>query len=314
MGLVSDISAMAFPFRQALLWIALAGVFAAGQAVSPMPEFEVASVRPAQPPTPGQRFNFSGSTGGPGTRDPGTFTCHNCPLTLLVTQAYDQKRFQMVADRWMDDLRYDVTAKVPDGATKEQFRLMLQHFLAERFKLATHHESKEMDAYELVIGKNGPKFKESAAEPVNDAAAGPPPAPPPPGPLPKDKDGHVIVPAGATIFESVNGVPWAHMNASRETMDSFVARVSSFLRQPVFDATGLKGKYDFQLTWSPDLAGMGVPPPPPVGGEAPPPPLAPDGPTLFGAIQSQLGLKLESRKRQVDMLVLDHAQKVPTEN
>jgi uncharacterized protein (TIGR03435 family) len=305
---------MAISYKQFSLWIALAGGIAAGQAAGSTSEFEVASVRPSQPPTPGQRFNFSGSTGGPGTGDPVTYTCRNCPLTVLVTQAYDQKRFEMVADRWMDDLRYDVTAKVPAGATKEQFRIMLQHFLAERFKLATHHESKEMDAYELVIGKNGPRFKESPKESVDDPAAGPPAAPPPPGPLPKDKDGHPVVPPGATIFESVNGVPWAHMNASKETMDSFVARVSSFLRHPVFDATGLKGKYDFVLTWSPDLAGMGVPPPPPAGGEAPPAPLTPDGPTLFGAIQAQLGLKLESRKRQVDVLVLDHAEKVPTEN
>jgi uncharacterized protein (TIGR03435 family) len=232
----------------------------------------------------------------------------------LVTQAYDRKRFEVIADRWMDDTRYDVTAKVPAGATKDQFRLMLQRFLVDRFRLATHHESKEMSVYELVIGKDGPRFKESAKESVESPTVATP-EPPPPGPLPKDKDGHPVVPPGATIFETTNGVPWAHMNAKKETMDSFVARVSSFLRQPVFDATGLKGRYDFDLTWSPDLAGMGVPPPPPMAGvEAPSAPLAPDGPTLFGAIQSQLGLKLESRKRQVDVLVLDHAEKVPTEN
>jgi uncharacterized protein (TIGR03435 family) len=301
---------MAIAYKRAFFGTVIAGLAASGQAANPAPEFEVASVRPAPPPTPGRQFNFSGSTGGPGTRDLGTYNCRNCPLTVLVAQAYDRKGFEIIADRWMSDMRCDVTAKVPAGATKDQFRLMLQHLLAERFKLATHHESKEMDAYELVIGKNGPKLKES----VDDPAAGPPPEPPPPGPLPKDKDGHVIVPAGATIFETTNGVPWARMNASKETMESFVARVSSFLRQPVFDATGLKGTYDFVLTWSPDLVGMGVPPPPPGGGEAPSAPLAPDGPTLFGAIQSQLGLKLESRKRQVDVLVLDHAEKVPTEN
>jgi uncharacterized protein (TIGR03435 family) len=271
----------------------------------------VASVRPAEPVPAGQRFVFSGSTGGPGTRDPNTYTCRNCPLTELVVQGYGLKRFQIRAEDWMNTSRYDVNAKVPAGATKEQFRLMLQRLLAERFKLATHHESKEMDAYELVVAKNGPKFKES----VDDPAGGPVPEPPPPGPLPKDKDGHVIVPSGATIFEVTNGVPWARMNAAKETMDSFVARLASFLRQPVFDATGLKGKYDFILNWTPDPVAMGAPPPPPpVAGEAPPAPLASDGPTLFGAVQSQLGLKLESRKRQVDVLVLDHAEKVPTEN
>jgi uncharacterized protein (TIGR03435 family) len=305
---------MVVAYKHGFLGITLAVLIASAQSATP--EFEVASVRPAEPPTPGRQFNFSGSSGGPGTRDPGTYTCRNCPLTVLATQAYDRKRFELAADHWMEEARYDVTAKVPAGTTKEQFRLMLQRLLAERFKLTTHHESKEMDAFELVIGKNGPRLKESPKESVEDAAAaGPPPPPPPPGPLPKDKDGHPIVPAGATIFETTNGVPWAHLNAKKETMDSFVGRVSTFLRQPVFDATGLKGKYDFELTWSPDLAGMGVPPPPPGAASEPPPaPLAPDGPTLFGAIQSQLGLKLEARKRQVDVLVLDHAEKVPTAN
>jgi uncharacterized protein (TIGR03435 family) len=219
--------------QQPLLWIALVGLVASGQAVAPKPEFEVASVRPAEPPPAGQRFVFSGSTGGPGTRDPNRYTCRNCPLTELVVQAFGLRRFQIRAEDWMNTSRYDVTAKVPDGATKDQFKMMLQRLLAERFKLATHHESREMDAYELVIGKNGPKFKESAKESVEDrAAVGPTPEPPPPGPLPKDKDGHVIVPPGATIFETTNGVPWARMNASKETMDSFVARLASFSASP----------------------------------------------------------------------------------
>ncbi len=302
---------MVIAYERPLLWIALAALAASGQGVGPITEFEVASVRASEPFQPGPgRFQRWGSTGGPGTRDPETYSCRNCPLTMLVSQAYDRKGFEVRAEPWMDTSRYDITAKVPSGATKEQLRMMLQHLLAERFKLASHHASKEMDAYELVIGKNGPKFKES----VDDPAAGPAPEPPQPGPLPKDKDGHPIPPPGTTIFEATNGVPYARLNASKETMEAFAARLANYLHQPVFDATGLKGKYDFSLSWSPDMAAMGAPPPPTAAGEPPPQPLAPDGPTLFGAVQSQLGLKLEARKRQVDVLVVDHAEKVPTEN
>jgi uncharacterized protein (TIGR03435 family) len=291
--------------KHAFLGITLAALAVSAQSVGP--EFEVASVRPVDPPPAGQRFVMTRTTGGPGTKDPNNYSCKNCSLTIMVQQAYDLQRFQLRPQQWMDDLRFDVIAKVPEGATKDQFKLMLQRLLAERFKLAAHHEPKEMDAFELVIGKGGPKLKES----VDDAPVG---EVPPPGPLPKDKDGLTMVPPGATIFETTNGVPWARLNASKETMQSFVGRLANYLRTPVFDATGLKGKYDFMLTWSPDLVGMGVPPAPPTSAGEPPPPLAPDGPTLHAAVQSQLGLKLEPRKRQVDILMLDHAEKVPTEN
>jgi uncharacterized protein (TIGR03435 family) len=300
---------MANAFNKPLVAIAITvlAALAAGQNTTPAPEFEVASIRAAQPPQPGTRFGRAGPSGGPGSNDPTRYNCQNCPLSLLVSQAYDLKRFQLNAPAWMDTERYDVNAKVPDKATKEQLRLMIQRLLAERFKLVVHHEPKEMTSYELVVGKNGPKLKET------DPAA-PPPEPPTPGPLPKDKDGFAIAPPGAMVIEMTNGEPRATLNAVGETMAQLANRLSNQLNKPVFDRTGLTGKYDFLLRFSPDIPQMGAPPPGAGGGPPPPPPPPDIGPGFIAAVQSQLGLKLESKKGPVDVLVVDHMEKTPTEN
>ncbi len=194
----------------------------------------------------------------------------------------------------MDTLQFDVVAKVPPDATKDQFNRMLQRLLAERFKLALHHEPKELDTFDLVIAKGGPKLKES----VGDAPDIDPPAP---ELLVKDKDGRYPVRPGSIVFQSVNGGTVADLNAVRETMWSLAGRLAPYAGRPVFDATGLKGEYDFTLSWSPDPA---------TAAEA----AAPTGPSIQSALQTQLGLKLEPRKRKVDILILDHAEKTPTEN
>ncbi len=274
------------------------------------PEFEVATVRVAAPPAVGQLMR-SGTTGGPGTSDPGRFNCYSCPLSYAITLAYNVNRVQLDAPRWMDDQRYDIFAKVPESATKDQMRVMLQHLLADRFKLALRHESRDMQVLELRVGKDGAKMK--AADPNLVVA---PVAPPTPGSrVPINNDGTVKAPPGAMIFEMVNGSPRATLNAVGETMDSLTNRIASFTRKVVVNKTELTGKYDFILSWSPDLAAMGAPPPPPgPDGRVPEGALTPDGPTLESAIQSQLGLKVESRRGPVDVLVVDHAEKTPTEN
>jgi uncharacterized protein (TIGR03435 family) len=246
--------------------------------------------------------------GGPGTSDPGRFSCQNCSLRSLILAAYDVKEFQLVSPSAPE--RYDVEAKAPQGAGKEEFRLMLQNLLAERFHLKLHHQAQEMTIYTLVVGKGGSKLTPSQA-----SAQPPDPALPAIGPIPTGfKDGYPVPPPGfISTMVLANGA--YRMGASNAPMTKLVSMLSLLLARPVYDATSLGGRYDFQLSWSQDASANsaasrlmqdGTP--------IPADPETESGPTLFAAVQQQLGLRLDSRKGQVDVLVVDHAEKVPTEN
>ena len=148
---------------------------AAAQTPSAVPRFEVASIKPS-PPGDLDRM-FVGSRGGPGTEDPGLYVCENCGVSLLLKEAFDLKPFQFSAPDWMLATQFHVSAKIPDGATRQQFRLMLQDLLAERFKLTFHYDKREIQTFELVVAKNGSKMKEHEEQPpAPDEApqAGPP--------------------------------------------------------------------------------------------------------------------------------------------
>ena len=269
---------------------------------------------------------FMGMQGGPGNKDPELYRCNNCNIPMLIVAAYDIKHYQLTSPSWMDTVRFDISARVPAGATKEQFRLMLQNLLAERFKLTIHREQKDMQMYDLVVVKGGLKIKEAMEEP---AKAGDADDPLPPlggrggrGPN-LDKDGYPVIPKGCNGCIMVVGGGKARMHLEKETMQGFADMLSNQQGRPVTDATGLKGKYDFDVSFDMERMGpgrAGLPPPPGggvaagSGGDAP---LSADsdmGVPLAGAIQSQLGLRLESKKGQVEMIVVDHAEKVPTEN
>ncbi len=332
--------------------------------------FEVASVKLAEPPKPapgGKGFMIMmGTRGGPGTNDPGRWTCSNCTLKMLLAQGYDVKQYQLTAPGWMDSERYEISAKVPEGATKAQLGLMIQNLLEERFKVAVHRETKEMGGYELVVAKGGPKMaehveaapKEGADKDANDQPksdkeladaaksklegllagqaarstsfnistsgggggggghAGPD----------LDEKGYPKVQKGCKgCMMIINGK--ATMSADGETMEEFAAQLTNQVGKPVTDATGLKGKYDFALTFDPSSLGRGGPGGLGFGFGAPTPaPSSPSGSTpitgsepdggipITGAIQNQLGLKLEAKKVQVQMVVVDRAEKMPTEN
>jgi uncharacterized protein (TIGR03435 family) len=226
---------------------------------------------------------------------------------------------------------------------------MLQNLLAERFKLAIHRETKDLPLYSLVVAKNGPKLKESAEEPAPkdfDPDAPPPPLPSQPkiGP-----DGFPVLPPmpagrGGLMMMMMPGR--ARLTGQHQTMQDLINRLTNQLSRPVTDATGLTGKYDITLTYSTE--GMGGPmgllgPLPPAPGGGPgggamvpvPPPGggggAPGGATaagtagvfvpegeapqdIFAALQTQLGLKLESKKGPVELIVVDHVEKTPIEN
>jgi uncharacterized protein (TIGR03435 family) len=240
----------------------------AAQMPNGQPAFEVASIKPAPPPDFSKHVYF-GPRGGPGTDDPTLYTCENCNLSGLVSMAYGMPWYRILNQGSLGDRQYTITATVAPGTTEEQFHLMLQNLLVERFKLELHRDKKEMSMFQLVVLKGGPKFKESAAEPPKDVADQSPKMPPDSGRLPARK--------------------W--------TMERFAKWLEGRAEGPVTDATGLKGEYDFVLWWSFDALDN------------------PDaGPGMFTAIQSQLGLKLEPKKGLVDVLVIDHAEKVPTGN
>jgi uncharacterized protein (TIGR03435 family) len=301
-----------------MLFFALSAI-ALAQTPDSQVVFEVASIK-AAPPSNGQRM-FFGAKGGPGTQDPGRWSAENYTLLDLLTQAYDVNRYQVTGPDWLGSERFNITAKIPGGATKEQFRLMLQNLLIERFKLAVHRDKKETQVYELVVAKNGPKLKEAEPQPAD----APPPGRGPGGPprITFNSDGSPQFPPGRGSMMIMSG-RGARMRQSNESMADFAKMLQNQLGHPVTDATGLKGKYDFELAWSPGAGGMmgrgmmlPAPPPPPGGGAAPPgdaPAMEDSGPTLMSAIQDQLGLKLEPKKGSVEMIVIDHIEKIPTEN
>jgi uncharacterized protein (TIGR03435 family) len=299
------------------------------------PSFEVASVKPAQPPTPDAqgRMFMRGPRGGPGTKDPGRIDYPYMTLKSLLMTAYNVKNYQIAGPSWLDSERFDITATMPPDTSKEQFQVMLQNLLIERFKMSVHREKKELPMYSLVVAKAG-KLKETAAgSPSPDADA---PPPPPPGPPKIGSDGFPVFPAAMTgrpgIFTMM--MPGrARLTATAQTMQDLANRLSNQLNRPVIDDTGLTAKYDFILTYAPDPnEGPGRGGPGPGGGmmvavargPAPAGPgpgndnvFLPDGetpPPLFGAIQSQLGLKLDPKKGGVDIIVIDRIEKIPTEN
>jgi uncharacterized protein (TIGR03435 family) len=291
-----------------ILVAAVCGVSVYGQNAGAKTTFEVASVKPSPPPTPGTGMRVS-MRGGPGTNDPGRVTFENFSLSNLVTIAYGIDNYQLAGGEGLDSFRFDITAKIPDGATRDDFRLMMQNLLAERFRLSVHHQTKEIQTWELTVGKNGPKLTSSVKDvPPPDAAPQAPRAPPKLG-----SDGFPVLPPGPGMV-MMNGR--ARMQMTKTTMEQLAGRLAGQLGRPVTDATGLKGEYDFSLYWVTDsMRSAGAPSGASQnGGPAAAEAELDSGPTLPMAVQDQLGLKLAPTKGQVDVVVIDHIEKVPTEN
>ncbi len=302
--------------------------------------FEVASVKPSAPPggSAGMVRMMMGSRFGPGTADPTRWACDNCPVSMLLTQAYNLKRFQITGPAWMDNERFDIAARVAEGATKDDLRLMQKSLLEERFGLKARLELKEMQVMELVVAKNGPKFKESTTTPADPSK----PLGMGGGPLQMKMgaDGFPDLPKDRTMTFVMNGN--AKHQAVAEDMTQFVAFLSAQLDKPVTDSTGLTAKYDYTMTYAaiagrgpgggggggggpmmmmmmtrgPGPGGPGGPGAGPGGGDHSPI----EGvdveaaPPLQKAVQDQLGLRLEAKKGMADMLFIDQLEKVPTEN
>jgi uncharacterized protein (TIGR03435 family) len=260
-------------------------------------EFEVASIKPSPDPPPGQGY-IVGCNGGPESKDPTLFRCTNQNLRNMITRAYNIQGYQLLGPDWLRDLKFEISAKVPEGATKEDLNAMLRNLLTGRFKLEAHRESREAAKLELTVAKGGPKLKESVdtKDPApNGASFG----------SKADADGYPILAPGRPGMAMMNGK--ARLFYPKWTMEQLARQIGGQLGKPVTDATGLKGQYDIGLFWSEAPVRAA----PSAGGASDP---VDNGPTLEQAIQTQLGLRLQPTRGPVDFLVVDHAERTPVGN
>jgi uncharacterized protein (TIGR03435 family) len=271
------------------------------------PEFEAATIKPTNP-APGQPRLF-GMKGGPGTKDPSLFTCDNCPLAMLFSEAYGLPVSRISGPTWMNTQTYAIGARVSAGARKDELPLMLRSLLIDRLKIETHREKKEMAAYDLLVAKGGSRLKLSASQPAPPASEKPIYA------YGLDKDGYPNLPQDFKgMIGAGNGKLCYFYNG--QTMNGFADFLSSVAAKPIIDETGLTGKYNLDLRWqtgaSEDIS-SGVF----TAGNAPiatPTRAADLAAALFEAVQSELGLRLESKKRLVELLVIDHVERMPLDN
>jgi uncharacterized protein (TIGR03435 family) len=254
---------------------------------------------------------MSGCQGGPGGGDPVRVNCEYANLRMLLAKAYGVKTQEVFGPEIIDSEHFNIVAKVPDGASKAQVPAMYRNMLVERFKLAAHRETREMPGYALTVAKGGLKIK--APEPQrNDAPAAERPAG---GGLPTGKDGFPILSSSVlssgliTLYR--NGR--ARMQASSATLAALASAISAQLDRVVVDETGQPGSFAITLYWTPDALEMGgrqrlgsMP-------ESPQEASTP-GANLLQAVEQQLGLKLVAKKVPREVVVVDHVEKVPTEN
>lgn len=269
------------------------------------PSFEVATVKPAEP---GQRGSMIGMQPG------GRLIIKNVPLRGILTFAYNIRDFQLTGGPgWMPTEFWDIEARVDDAGVPEvsappdpgkpnPMGIRLQALLEDRFQLKFHKETRELPIYELSIAKGGSKMKLSDDQtPFKPRERGDAPVPPPQpgGPMPR--------------YSMRTGR--GSMQAVAMDEKSIVQWLSSMVGRSIVDKTDLKGLYDVKLQWTPDppAGGGNLPGGPGPGGPEAGPVIDPNGPSIFTAIQEQLGLKLESTKGPVDVLVIDSVQK-PSEN
>jgi len=252
----------------------------AAQDAPDLPKFEVASVKRAE------RCDFKP------TIDPASVTLKGMPLKPILMEAFKVRMEQIEGPSWLDTDCFDIAAKMPPGATRDQVPALLQALLIERFKLAARKESRLRPGYVLLVDKDGPKFQQSNTN---------------------------FVRGRADLLYIGRGAGYAAFKGSM-TMATLVRSLSSRLNVQVQDLTGLNGKFDIDISWIPDPVSE---PPGPFAAAAASNPNAedrlshlPNPPTtdVFHALRDSLGLKLEPRKQQVEVVFIDHIERVPTEN
>ncbi len=270
------------------------------QGTDTRPQFVVASLKPSSPDVP---FRM---TGGPGTPNPGRWTCVGWSLENFILKAYNLRSYQVSAPEWVKSAMFTVNATMPAGTTREEFRLMQQRLLEERFKIVLHRERREMAIYELVVANGGPKLVEYVETPASGELAKPTSTA-----APLDKDGYPIIPGGSG-YRVVNGR--ARAQFKQQTMENLANLLSAQVDRPVIDTTGLKAKYALTLSWYKEPHAVALASPVSGGDPIPSASISDSGPTIFRAIQDQLGLKLDAKKGSIEVLVIDRAERQPAEN
>lgn len=241
------------------------------------PQFDVATIKPNSEKD--NRFIMPGGPQG------GTYRATGVTLKMLIMYAYGvPAAFQVSGGpSWVGNERWDIQAKVEgEPPQRDQFVEMLRALIEDRFQLKIRRETKEMPVYELVIAKNGSKLTPHSGDP----------------PKPPDR---LRIRFGSMRFQDSSIGPLAY-------------QLSLQLGREVIDKTGLSGKYDFDMEWAPEpgqggLESIGLPPDP----NFRPPPVDPNLPSIFTAVQQQLGLRLDSAKASFDMVFIDSVEK-PSEN
>lgn len=238
-------------------------------AVSPDLKFEVASLKPTS-----KIPELRGIRPAPGGE---RYVANAIPLRMLLMVAYQVKPEQIKGGPgWVDSDLYDMNAKAERPSSGEELHMMLRNLLMERFKLQLHHETKEMPVYVLSTDAGGAKLTAHPARSAGDT----------------------------WIDQQTAGFLHVKMTATSVPMAYLAWRLAQVLDRPVVDETGLKGEYDFTLTFTRD-------PPPGItegtllNGQ----PIDTSGPTVFAAVKDELGLRIKAEKGPADVLVIDHAEK-----
>jgi len=264
-------------------------------AQTPPPAFEVASVKLVPPGTPQSR---GGMRGGPRTSDPGRITITSSTLKFVLMKAYDLQHYQISGPPWLEEDRYEIVARVPEGATREAAMTMLQNLVIERFGLKLHLETRELPVYALKAGKNGHQLTPVDGEVDDDAQADFFSAP-----ITRAKDGFADTGGlRSGYLESYVG-DQGKITVIRQPLKTFTDRLSNRMDRPILDRTGLRGLFSFAVNYTPahnttintatdDVAGD----------------------SIFNALKQQLGLHLEPIKGPVRFLVVDSGTRVPVDN
>lgn len=252
------------------------------------PTFEAASLKRSGP------RSVRGWEGGPGSPDPTRYFFGRATLVDFIGIGYDVTSFRISSRVSLDEAAFDLEARLPAGATKEELREMLRNLLAERFHLRSHIESRDFPAYEMVVAKSGLKITESATHA--------------PGATARDsREGFPVIPSGRPGLRSAMSVSGEYqlvrLRAQLESLSAFANFISLPGEPPVVDRTGLTGLYDFTFEYTLDPPGA-----PPAGAE---PPLVEN---LLVAVQRQLGLQLIPKKLPFDVVVVDSIDRLPTGN
>lgn len=288
----------------------------------PSLSFEVVSIKP----------NHSGAgmgnIGFPGIHGPADrFIATNTTIKVLIGWAYAENSSGPFLENqiaggpsWISSERYDIDAKLDDAQVaalaklsvpdrRLQVKRMVQSWLADRFGLVVKNPA-ETPVYALVVAKGGPKLREAVPGSVSSIAISGPSGPPPPPPPPPPPGGSSSIKAQGDRASWGTSTP-GEIRGHAEPMSDLAQSLSqgTELGRPVLDETGLKGTYDFDLKWTFDPNSPGAPPGPSSGAATAPP----DGPSIFTAIQEQLGLKLESAQGRPEGVVIVHIER-PSEN